>query len=82
MNEQIEELSNFLWKNTIIHTEDLCHDVAETVIKAGYCKRSEGKWIRHKEYCLYNKCSVCEHGHCREDNYCPNCGAKLKGGAE
>lgn len=36
-----------------------------------------GHWIRYKENCLYNKCSVCGKEHCREDNYCPNCGAKM-----
>ena len=37
-NEQIEEMANFLWKNTLIHTEDLCHDVSETCYNAGYRK--------------------------------------------
>ena len=38
-----------------------------------------GVWIRHKENCLYNKCSICSYEHCREDNYCPNCGADMRG---
>ena len=38
-----------------------------------------GEWVRHKENCLYNKCSICEKEHCCEDNYCPNCGAKMDG---
>ena len=38
-----------------------------------------GEWVRHKENCLYNKCSICSYEHCREDNYCPNCGAKMDG---
>ena len=42
--------------------------------------RAHGKWNRYKENCLYNDCSVCGYGHCREDNYCPNCGAKMEGG--
>lgn len=41
--------------------------------------RAEGRWVRHKECCLYNKCSLCSYEHCREDNYCPNCGARMKG---
>ena len=45
----------------------------------GYRKQSEGEWIRHKEDCLYNKCSVCEYEHCRENNFCPNCGARMHG---
>ena len=55
---------------------------AERIYCAGYRKQSEGEWKRHKENCLHNVCSVCEHPHCREDNFCPNCGAKMKGGAE
>lgn len=43
----IEEMANFLWKNTIIHTEDLCHDVAETCYIEGYRKQSE--WISVEE---------------------------------
>ena len=39
--KQIEEMADFLWKNTIIHTEDLCHDVAETLVIEGYRKQSE-----------------------------------------
>ena len=41
--KQIEEMADFLWKNTLIHTEDLCHDVAETLVIANYHKQSE--WI-------------------------------------
>ena len=37
-----------------------------------------GHWIRYKENCCYNKCSICEYAYCRESNYCPNCGAKMK----
>lgn len=40
-------------------------------------QKKVGKWIKDKENCLYNKCSICCYGHCREDNYCPNCGAKM-----
>lgn len=39
--------------------------------------RRRGKWNRYKENCLHNNCSVCGYGHCREDNFCPNCGAKM-----
>ena len=38
-----------------------------------------GRWIRYKENCLYNRCSRCLYEHCREPNYCPNCGAKMDG---
>lgn len=54
----------------------------ETVMKipaADVVEVVHGEWIRHKENCLYNKCSICSYEHCREDNYCPNCGAKMDG---
>ena len=60
------------------HEYDTC--VARVLYNAGYRKVSEGEWKRNKENCLYNKCSVCEYEHCRENNFCPNCGAKMKGG--
>lgn len=40
-NEQIKEMADFLWRKTLIHTEDLCHDVSETCYNAGYRKQSE-----------------------------------------
>jgi hypothetical protein len=83
----IEEMTAFLWKNTLIHTEDLCHDVAETVIKEGYRKQSVGEWLFNRgrtygEPAYY--CSACSEGASEYgyDNFCPNCGARMKGGAE
>ena len=63
--------------------------------KAGYRKQVEGEWIAKKEmykapstYHYY--CSNCEKNaiydtfmdYARKTNYCPNCGAHMKGGAE
>ena len=58
-NEQIEEMANFLWKNTLIHTEDLCHDVSETLYNAGYRKQSENmvEVVRCKD-CVYKVVTV------------------------
>lgn len=89
--QMIEELAAFLWKNTLIHTEDLCHDVAETVIIEGYRKQSEGEWIitrterawNNGEYPMERGCSVCGLRRNVETQYawkfCPHCGAKMKG---
>lgn len=52
---------------------------AETLPTADVVEVKHGEWVRHKENCLYNKCSICEKEHCREDNYCPNRGAKMDG---
>ena len=42
-----------------------------------------GRWIDAREYCGDYMCSNCEalYG-TNKFNYCPNCGAKMDGGAE
>ena len=60
--------------------------------KAGYRKQEEGEWIKHP--CSY-ECTVCKEeffveGYAEDYDpiadwdlhFCPNCGAKMKGGAE
>lgn len=65
----------------------------ETLYNAGYRKQSEGKWVanRHISVTKRNrtihyetyKCSVCGTWNGRHrQNYCPNCGAKMKGGSK
>lgn len=66
---------------------------AKIAVKKGYRKQSEGKWIKNIQQTSFLdppffdtfKCSLCgyeidisESHH----NFCPNCGAKMKGGAE
>ena len=66
---------------------------AEVLYNAGYRKQSEGEWIARD--CITKskrgrtihyftaKCSVCGKGNGRhKTRFCPNCGAKMKGGAE
>lgn len=65
--------------------------MANAIINNGYRKQREGHWISKEEAELMDRfdlaytCSVC--GHCDWDctesenfNFCPNCGAKMKGG--
>lgn len=61
---------------------------AERAVEAGYVKQSEGEWeeIMHFNfeggYSGSNyRCSNCHYDDCYEKTpYCPNCGAKMKGG--
>ena len=59
-------------------------------VNAGYRKQSEGEWIhtdKANHWFGKDECNQCHYHDCeRIDlshfNYCPNCGAKMKGGAE
>lgn len=64
--------------------------LAELAEKNGYRKQSEGEW---EELMHFNfeggysgstfRCSICHFDDCYDETpYCPNCGAKMKGGAE
>lgn len=77
------------------HTECLYQEIALGLYKADYRRQSEGEWIEQIKtttnakgmtaYYTINFCSNCgyEIGTIRyRHKYCPNCGAKMKGGAE
>lgn len=74
----------------------LFYEIATKLYNAGYRKQSEGEWIGEADgyadgefvYDVWH-CSECNH--CIDDgtddpdllpNFCPNCGAKMKGGEE
>lgn len=44
--------------------------------------RQKGEWTPTPDDFAEFKCSVCEKPNFWQDNFCPNCGAKMKGGAE
>lgn len=55
----------------------------ETVLREnGWCKQSEGEWLRCGQDDV--QCSLCGkvNTNCNNNNFCPNCGAKMKGGVE
>ena len=65
-----------------------CHikHEADRLYNAGYRKQSEGEWLVNwrstfpqyepSEY----ECSICGYKRTVLHNYCPNCGARMKGG--
>lgn len=93
--EQIEEMAKILcgMKNGCdgcMWSKVYCNErnYAEEIYNAGYRKQSEGEWISNElggyEYAFY--CSECGwvDGYPFNDRhkFCPNCGAKMKGGEE
>lgn len=55
-----------------------CH-----LYEAGYRKQSEGEWVTKGDIFKTYHCSVCNYSvdyPKQKTTYCPECGAKLKGG--
>lgn len=95
--EQIEEMAHCLCgqKDTCAEcaADYRCEFSIECTIlyNAGYRKQSEGEWKDQYQGMYVNqlyKCSVCGETAFHDDKrwflteFCPNCGAKMKGGAE
>ena len=54
--------------------------LAEMICNAGYRKQAEGEWISLEPEIGLFACSLCDHRILRAKcNFCPNCGAKMKG---
>ena len=63
--------------------------MANELYNAGYRKQSEGEWEQRTDIVGFVRCSVCKDCNVADDwldgkkwKYCPQCGAKMKGGAE
>ena len=68
-----------------IHKAEFSEQFAEALYNAGYRKQSEGEWKVNGVYFKTLNCSVCDYtanSIYEKTNYCPNCGAKMKGGKE
>ena len=91
--KQIEEMAELMcdeYDNGICRTDryECNHNcyyhnkAAQRLYEAGYRKQSEGEWKKGNmpTYGGY-KCSVCGGNTIHyKANFCPNCGAKMKGG--
>ena len=60
-------------------------NLANGIYNAGYRKQREGEWIAkptmiRSPLARNYYCSVCKYEPIDAKSYCPNCGAKMKGG--
>lgn len=88
--KQINELAKVIYSS--LRSDSMSRALASLLYSEGYRKQSEGEWIiKTYEYDWeYMMCSVCKEEFYPVDedtvdttpNYCPNCGAKMKGGVE
>ena len=84
IEKQIEEMAYITAK-----TDDTCRasSIALALYNAGYRKQSEGEWEK-RTFIIFDsekvgyRCSECNTTWDANTNYCPNCGANMKGGAD
>ena len=58
-------------------------NVINDIPDADVARVVHGRWIMHDdEFGLTCECSVCHIETMGDGNYCPNCGAKMDGGAD
>ena len=70
--------------------DDILVRLAEYHYNAGYRKQSEGEWKPYKDYFteiqigwICSKCSAVSYDLSNGDtDFCPNCGARMKGGVQ
>jgi len=65
---------------TLLDVEENYKKGLEKGLSEWETERPQGKWIY--DGTLFYKCSVCNNLDCFNDNFCPNCGADMRGDKE
>lgn len=92
VTKTIEEMAKTIYENTDISDIDIAKGIATELYNEGWRKQRQGEWkevriVRYngkKPYTqIAHECSNCKwlnkHTKGWNANYCPNCGAKMKG---
>ena len=81
IEEMVAVLKDYTSEKHIMASVVILEDYAEQIYNAGYRKQSEGQWT-YSENKKTMKCTRCRLRMKTYDvrRYCPNCGAKMKGG--
>ena len=90
--KQIEEMANIIYDNTESDTMwDEIYASSNSLYNAGYRKQINAEWKsgnKNGQYGYYcTNCDACFTGEnaewiAKSHDFCPKCGAKMKGGAE
>ena len=86
MNEdkEINELATEIY--ILFRSSPMSRALARHLYDKGWRKQSEGEWIERVNWAgsIEYKCTACKETtfHAQYYAFCPNCGAKMKGGAE
>ena len=90
INEMEEPNAHYYGRNLKMHEAFAdCFAIAKHLYSKDYRKQREGEWIDQYQGKYVNqlyKCSICGDTAFHDDKrwfltpYCPNCGAKMKGG--
>lgn len=87
--KQIEEMAKAILRandNYDTTCREDCMTIADMIYEAGYRKQSEGEWVKaYRRGLTVNDGYVstcCDMWNNRKSHFCPNCGAKMKGGEE
>ncbi len=95
MNKQIEEMAKIIvtgcnegcceeckHSEGVLYPDCVPQFTAEALYNAGYRKQSEGEWKKRGNEKTCSLCKFIYYSNNDDWNYCPNCGSKMKGGAE
>lgn len=89
MNEdkEINELATEIY--SLFSSRTMSRALASLLYRKGWRKQKEGEWKFEHEFYGKMLCSNCkkealanENSEYVDSDFCPNCGAKMKGGAE
>lgn len=81
--EEIKQFKQMLREHNLLYTV-----TSNTFVEGASVERSQGEWIDDNELdSYYANCSCCgyqidTHYECGYLNFCPNCGADMRGGRE
>ena len=86
IEEMAKVLKDYTKKNNIMASVAILEAYAEELYKANFRKQREGRWEK-RVFVIFDsekvgyRCSECNTTWDTPTHFCPECGAKMKGGA-